>query len=81
MEIFPKIPCDNLDMPNASTLKKRIRLLPALLTINELADLTNFDVFTIYRQAKAGLIPGAKQFGKTWRIDRKKAFKHFGISE
>lgn len=44
--------------------------MPELLTPDELAALLRMNVWTVYEHLKAGIIPGAKKIGGSWRIHR-----------
>ena len=40
------------------------------LTIEEVAEIERINLFTAYRHANLGRIPGAKKIGNQWRINR-----------
>ena len=61
------------DMPGAGALAKELSCweqYPNFMTISQTQDLLNVGRATIYRWIEAGTLPGAIQFGETWRISR-----------
>jgi hypothetical protein len=56
-------------MPRTRPATLRREDLPDIVTVNEFAEYDRSDPRTVRDDAKAGLIPGAYQRGKSWRID------------
>ena len=48
-------------------MKKKLKDLPEILTVKQLADYLQMDEHTIYRLAKSGKIPAMK-IGAEWRL-------------
>jgi excisionase family DNA binding protein len=68
----PGDPTYDLDAERAKPLKlqESVKVLPAVLTVDELADMLRVNRKTLYASFRAGEIPGGRRIGAAIRFSR-----------